>query len=181
MISVIIPTFNAARQLQPAFQSLFDAAIDGLVGEVIVSDCGSTDGTRVIADAAGATVIETGLGQQLLGGALAARKPWLLFLAPGAVPLPGWEIEIEAFIAKGDGAAAAFRSQRDYAFSAGLREALAAYRRPFSACPALLVKAELFNSLGGLTSMPPRDLGDLTRSLGRSRISRLQAKAVYVH
>ena len=80
MISVVIPTHNAAATLPAAFRSLLDATIDGLVSEVIVADCGSTDATLKIADAAGATVIQAGRGQQLLAGAQAARKPWLLFL-----------------------------------------------------------------------------------------------------
>ncbi len=101
MISVIIPTQNDARTLPAALQSLLDAAFGGLVSEVIVADCGSGDATLEIADAAGATVIEAGCGQQLLAGAQAARKPWLLFLKPCAVMEKGWEEEARAFIAKG--------------------------------------------------------------------------------
>ncbi len=82
MISVVIPTLNAARHLPATFLSIFDAAIDGFVREVIVSDGGSTDATLKIADAAGATVIagERGRGLQLRAGAQAARGRWLLFL-----------------------------------------------------------------------------------------------------
>src|SRR6516164_7843892 len=108
MISVIIPTLNAARLLRPTFQSVFEAAMEGLVSEVIVSDCGSTDATLEIADAAGATVIEAGRGQRRLAGVLAASKPWLLFLEPGQAIEKGWEDEVSSFIAKGESRAAAF-------------------------------------------------------------------------
>ena len=80
MISVIIPARNAASSLPALFLSLYEAAMDGLVSEVIIADCSSTDKTPQIADAAGATIVAASAGQQLLAGAAAARKPWLLFI-----------------------------------------------------------------------------------------------------
>ncbi len=111
MITVIIPTLNAARHLPATFLSIFDAAVDGFVSEVIVSDGGSEDKTRAIADDAGATVIagERGRGQQLRVGAEAAKKPWLLFLHADTTLERGWVGEVQAFMKKGEDAAAAFR------------------------------------------------------------------------
>jgi len=184
MISVIIPTLNAARLLPPAFQSLFDAAMDGLVSEVIVSDCGSTDATLEIADAAGATVIEAGHGQQRLAGELAAKKPWLLFLEPGHVIEKGWEDEIRSFVAKGESRAAAFRIRlRGNGIGARFREGFAAVRFRLSGQPpkgqALLVPVRLLEKAGGFASTPPDGEAGLLRLLGRERVYRLKA-AVFV-
>jgi len=184
MISVIIPTLNAARLLPPTFRSLFDAAMDGLVSEVIVSDCGSTDTTLEIADAADATVIEAGRGQQHLAGVLAAKKPWLLFLEPGHVIENGWESETRSFIAKGESRAGVFRMRlRGYGIGPMLREGIASIRFRLSRCPqrgqALLIPATLLDRAGGFASAPPEDEAGLTRQLGRDRVFMLKA-AVFV-
>ena len=52
MISVVIPTLNAQRDLVPTLSALVPAVVDGIVQEAIISDGGSTDDTYVIADAA---------------------------------------------------------------------------------------------------------------------------------
>ena len=54
MISVVIPTLNAAATLQRALSPLVPAAVDGLVREVVVADGGSTDETLELAEDAGA-------------------------------------------------------------------------------------------------------------------------------
>ncbi len=182
MISVVIPTHNAASGLPAALQSLFDAAMDGLVSEVIVADCGSTDATREIADVAGATVIEAGLGQQLLAGAQAARKPWLLFLEPGAALEKGWEDEARAFMAEGETRAAAFRFRlAGKGFRPRLREAFAAIQaralaRP-RCCNGLLIPAKLLEEVGA-ASMPPVEEADLVRRLGRGRVFMLRSAVI---
>jgi glycosyltransferase involved in cell wall biosynthesis len=182
MISVVIPTHNAASHLPAALQSLFDAAIDGLVSEVIVADCGSTDGTLDIADDAGATVIEAGCGQQLLAGAQAARKPWLLFLKPCATMEKGWEKEARAFIAKGETGAAAFRFRVAGAgIRPRLREAAAAIRarafRQPDCCNGLLIPAKLLDAVGA-ASTPPLEEEDLIKRLGRGRVVMLTAAVI---
>jgi glycosyltransferase involved in cell wall biosynthesis len=183
MISVVIPAHNAAVSLPALFQSLFGAAMDGLVSEVIVSDCGSTDATREIADAAGATVIEAGCGQELLAGAQAARKPWLLFLHADAVLENGWAEEVITFIGKGEGRAAAFRvrlapkGKSSRAREVLLRIKASALGLPIC-CPALLIPAKLLNAMGAFASTPPFDEADLVRRLGRKRVARLDATVV---
>lgn len=182
MISVIIPTHNDAKTLPAALRSLFAAAMDGLVGEVIVSDCCSTDATLEIADAAGATVIEAGCGQQLLAGAQAARKPWLLFLRPCAAVEKGWEEEARAFIAKGESGAAAFRFRlAGEGFWPRLRESFAAIRARTrhlpDCCNGLLIPAQLLDAVGA-ASMPPVEEIDLMRRLGPGRVSILKAAVI---
>ena len=80
MISVIVPTLNEERALPATL-----AAVLAQRGEfeVIVSDGGSTDGTRPIAQRApGVRVLraQRGRAMQMNAGARAARGDWLLFL-----------------------------------------------------------------------------------------------------
>ncbi|MGO9544504.1 MAG: glycosyltransferase [Rhodomicrobium sp.] len=182
MISVVIPTRNAAPYLPAALLSLLDAAIEGLVSEVIVADCGSTDATLKIADEAGATVIAAGCGQQLLAGAQAARKPWLLFLKPCAAMEQGWEAEARAFIAKGETGAAAFRFRlAGSGIGPRLKEAAAAIRaralRLPDCCNGLLIPMKLLDAVGA-ASVPPVEEVDLMRRLGRSRVFTLKSAVI---
>ena len=182
MISVVIPTHNAAATLPAAFRSLLNATIDGLVSEVIVADRGSTDATLKIAEAAGATVIQASRGQQLLAGAKAARKPWLLFLKPSSSMEPGWEEEAWAFIAKGETGAAAFRFRlAGRGLRPRLREAFAAIRARVSGlpncCDGLLVPAKLLDAAGARFTPPVEEAG-LIRQLGREHVSMLKAAVI---
>ncbi len=184
MISVVIPTHNAAATLPATFRSLFEATIDGLVSEVIVADCGSTDATLRIADAAGATAVKASAGQELPAGAQAARKPWLLFLKPGSSMEPGWEDEARAFIAKGGNSAAAFRFRlAGEGLGPRLRETLAAIAaRAFglpSSCNGLLIPATLFNTIA-VCATAPVEVAGLMRKLGRNRVSLLKT-AIIAH
>ena len=185
MISVIIPTLNAARHLPAAFMSIFDAAVDGFVSEVIVSDGGSDDATLAIAEDAGATVVtgERGRGQQLRAGANAARRPWLLFLHADTVLERGWTEEVQAFIKTGDAAAAAFRFRlADSGFKPRLLESAVALRCKFFALPygdqGLLISRKLYDEVGGFTPIPLMEDVDIVQKLGRKRIVMLKTAAV---
>lgn len=81
-VSVVIPCLNEAqtvgRCVDKAWRALRDARIDG---EVIVADNGSTDGSREIAAAQGARVVQVdarGYGSALMGGFAAARGRYVL-------------------------------------------------------------------------------------------------------
>ena len=104
MISVIIPTINAERLLPRCFDGLIPAAVRGVVREVIVADGGSSDATLMIADAAGAHIVNSraNRGAQLADGARAARSDWLLFLHPETALEPGWDVEAESFLAQAE-------------------------------------------------------------------------------
>ncbi len=57
-LSLVIPTFNEAETIADVIREI----PRGLVAEVIVADGGSTDGTRALARAAGARVLDAGRG-----------------------------------------------------------------------------------------------------------------------
>ncbi len=185
MISVVIPTLNAASQLRHAFTSLFAAAIDGLVSEVIVSDGGSSDDTRRIAEAAGATFIvgAPGRGQQLRAGAAAARKPWLLFLHADTALEAGWEEEARRFIGQGPSRAAAFRFRlADKGALPRALEAVVALRCRLLLLPygdqGLLISRALYDAVGGFAAIPLMEDVEFVRRLGRKRMVLLKAEAV---
>jgi rSAM/selenodomain-associated transferase 2 len=185
MISVIIPTLNAARRLPAAFLSIFDAAVDGFVSEVIVSDGGSEDATLKIAEDAGATVIvgERGRGQQLRAGAERARKPWLLFLHADTALERGWTEEVEAFMKGGGDSAAAFRFRlADSGFRPRLLESAVALRCRFFALPygdqGLFISRKLYDAVGGFAPIPLMEDVEFVRRLGRRRIAMLKTASV---
>ena len=70
-VAVVIPAWNEAEAIGPVVAEVLREG----VGEVIVADGGSTDGTSGVAHAAGATVLDAGrgYGRACAAGATAAR------------------------------------------------------------------------------------------------------------
>jgi glycosyltransferase involved in cell wall biosynthesis len=77
-VSVIIPTFNEAE----AIAAVIEEIPCEIAQEIIVADGGSSDGTREIAMAAGAFVLDAGrgYGRACQAGAEAAQNPVIVFL-----------------------------------------------------------------------------------------------------
>jgi glycosyltransferase involved in cell wall biosynthesis len=188
MISVVVPTLNSQAELPRCFDSLIVGAVRGVVREVIVADGGSSDQTLAIADAAGARIEQASSARNacLMAGAALARSEWLLFLQPQTALEPGWEVEVESFIARArpeKPRAAIFRfALDDFGGGARCAEAFTAMRNWLLALPSgnqgLLIPKRLYTRLGGYRALARLEDIDLVRRIGRRRLVWLRARAV---
>jgi glycosyltransferase involved in cell wall biosynthesis len=125
MISVVIPTLNAADTLAECLSALIPAAVDALVHEVVVADGGSTDLTFDIADDAGARFLTLSgdVDQRIAAGCAAAKGPWLLVLRPDVRLGSEWISAAKAHLSDHPRSAAHFRlALDDHRLSARLKE-----------------------------------------------------------
>jgi len=183
MLSVIIPTLDAERDLVATLAALVPGATAGLVSEVLVADGGSRDETGAVADVAGCNflVIAGPLGKRLKTAAEAARAPWLLFMRPGIILDAPWTDEARHFVEQsfGDARAAVFR--RSAAAQPGVREAWAILLSALGARPhpeqGLIVSQQLYQEIGGHSAGAADPEADLIRRLGRRRIVTLSTSA----
>ncbi|MCI4665801.1 MAG: glycosyltransferase family 2 protein [Neomegalonema sp.] len=99
-VTAYIRTLNEERMIGAVISAARAAA-----REIIIVDCGSTDRTREIAEAAGARVIDQpwlGNGRQKRVGEEAARNDWLLDLDADEVLSPQLAEAIKAVFAQGE-------------------------------------------------------------------------------
>ena len=180
MLSAVIPTLNAERELPPTLASLRD-----LPDEVLIADGGSDDATRAVAEARGARVIAAprGRGAQLAAGAAAARGDWLLLLHADTRLDASWPEAARAFMASGAPRAGYFRFALDADDPRARRlERLVAWRCRVLALPygdqGLLLPRRLLDAAGGIRPLPLMEDVELVRRLGRRRLVALDAAAV---
>jgi len=187
MISVVIPTLNAARTLPGALAPLVEGAACGLIRQVVVCDGGSEDETLDIADAAGCDIVSSarGRGTQLRAGAAVARADWLLFLHADTMMSAGWMEAARGFVTSPDATrrAAAFRlafdddsaAARRVVFWARLRAKL--LKLPYGDQGLLLSRA-FYDELGGYADIPLMEDIDIVRRIGAQRLRLLEVDAV---
>lgn len=186
-ISIVIPTCNAAAWLRHSLPPLAAFPALDLIREVIIADCGSTDGTSEIAEAAGARLVraDAGRGPQLAAGAAAARGEWLMFLHADTVLEDGWDDAVRRFV--GDpantGRAGYFRfALDDPRFGARRIAWLANLRCRLLGLPygdqGLLIHGELYRACGGFRALPLMEDVDLAGRIGRRRLVQLDSVAV---
>lgn len=81
-VSVVMPCLNEARTLAACIDRAFSAFEEhGVLGEVIIADNGSTDGSADVARACGARVVDVaarGYGNALMGGIAAAKGRYVI-------------------------------------------------------------------------------------------------------
>ena len=172
-ISILVPTLNAEGDLPACLAALMEGLHAGLIRELILTDGGSSDATRAIADAAGAEWVEgpASRGGQLRRGAATARGNWLLVLHADTVLEAGWS-EAVALHIKDDRCPAYFQ----LAFRArGIKPAWVAgwanLRAALFALPygdqGLLVRKADYDRVGGFPDQPLMEDVALVRALGR--------------
>lgn len=186
MLSIIIPTLNAASALKETLGHL-NRAQARLAFEVIIADGGSVDDTLTIAERGGAIVIEAqrGRGRQLAEGAAAAAGDWLLFLHADTRPDDRWVDALAAFIADPDNRRRAgyFRfALDDTARAARFLEALVGWRCWLLGLPygdqGLLISRLFYDEVGGYRRMPLMEDVEIGRRIGRRNLAVLNAHAV---
>jgi glycosyltransferase involved in cell wall biosynthesis len=81
-LTVVMPCLNEAETVATCVRKAVKFIADsGISGEVVVADNGSTDGSRQLAEEAGARVVpisDRGYGNALMGGILAARGEYVI-------------------------------------------------------------------------------------------------------
>jgi len=168
-ISVVIPALNESECIQRCLERLPEG-----VGQVIVADGGSVDGTRGIARAHGAHVVVSapGRGGQLNAGAAAARCDVILFLhADTELPdgaLAAIHLALSDPAVVGGGFALSIDS-RDPFLHWVARVATLRSRRlgMFYGDQALFVRRDVFGAVGGFEPIPIMEDVALVRALRR--------------
>lgn len=169
-ISVVVPTLDE----EATIRTTVERALAASVGEVVVADGGSTDGTRELAEAAGARVVLSapGRGRQQNAGARAARGNVLLFLHADTTLPSDFPRRVFEALREPRTAAGAFRFRLD---ADGWRmrwvEGMVAARCKLFGMPygdqAIFARRETFERAGGFPDSPVMEDYELVQRLKR--------------
>lgn len=190
MLSIVIPTLNAATSLPAMFENIAEGGQELVEFQIVVTDGGSTDSTLELAKSAGATVVsgKKGRGIQLAAGAEVAHGDWLLFIHADTMLQSGWAAEVARFIdnhstSDGQAMAAVFTFKLDDAsVKARILEAIVAFRTTWLALPygdqGLLISRKHYDRIGGFRQIPIMEDVDIVRRIGRRDLTVLNCSAV---
>jgi rSAM/selenodomain-associated transferase 2 len=184
VLSIIIPTLNAARGLQATVASIIDS---GLPVEIIVVDGGSTDGSEELAKTLGARVFTapSGRGGQLSVGGDVATGEWLIFLHADTVLGANWSKSVMDFMVSSESSNKVgyfkFRLDDEGPWARRL-EKIVAWRSRALGLPygdqGLLIGREFYHRLGGFHPLPLMEDVEFVRRIGRRNLVALDAAAV---
>ena len=95
-ISIIIPTLNSETDLRETLGALFEGIENNLIRELIISDGGSIDKTKLIANEVGAIIVEgsCGRGLQINKGIDKSKGDWILILHADTSLSSGWSVKL---------------------------------------------------------------------------------------
>lgn len=182
ILSIVIPTLNAAKTLPSCLAALRLAVRAGLPHEILIADGGSSDGTVALAKQSGVRTVtaEKGRGRQVRAGGQAARGDWLLFLHADTVLAGNWPGIFAGFIAdpanrqRAAHARLAFDDDRPthqlIAAAANLRSRLLGL--PYGD-QTLLIHRDYYRSLGEYPALPLMEDVALVRRIGRRNLQQL--------
>ncbi len=184
MLSIIIPTLNAANGLQATLEAVRASKI---VSEILIVDGGSSDRTQESAEFMGARVITSkpGRGVQLSMGAEEAKGEWFMFLHADTILEPGWDYTVKAFaIAKNSASQAGYFRFKldDISPWARWLEKFVARRSKALGLPygdqGLLLSRYLYKNIGGFREIPLMEDVDIVRRIGRRNLVALDGTAI---
>ena len=157
--SIIIPTLNSEYELPETLKSLFEGIEKNLIRELIISDGGSLDRTKIIANEVGAVFIEgtRGRGMQIKRGIEKSCGDWILVLHADTSLSVGWSEKIFPKIDKKF--ACYFKLKfKSKSFFAYILETWVNLRSKVFDLPygdqGLLIHRDLLTSIGGFPNLP---------------------------
>lgn len=180
---MVIPVRNGGPRFADCLASLVPGLVAGLIGDVVVVDGASCDGSATLASDMGARVLQStpGRGAQIATGIVTAKRDWLLVLHADSCLSDGWQDAVSRHIqAHGRDYAGWFKLAFDERHSAASRVAsLANWRAQSFGLPygdqGLLIHKALLADVGGIAPLPLMEDVDLVRRLGKARLSQLDA------
>ena len=180
MLSIIIPTLNAA----PTLVATLDAVSEAVGAEIVIADGGSIDATAAILRARNVRLIVAprGRGSQLAAGIAASGGDWLLLLHADTRLAPGWFARCLGFMAAYPGCAGYGRFTLDAPAGAARRLGRRmAWRSRVLGLPygdqGLLLSRALLADCGGMPLLPLMEDVALVRRIGRHRLRPLEIAA----
>jgi rSAM/selenodomain-associated transferase 2 len=170
-ISVIIPTLNIAPHLGEILTRLMEGVNGGIVRELIISDGGSNDGLKELADELGAEFIlgEPGRGAQIARAVAQAKGDWIMVLHADTWLPEGWTGAARAQFEKPDTALVFSLQFRATGGMATLTAKWANLRTKWFDLPygdqGLLISKSLLERTGGYPDLPLMEDVALARRL----------------
>ncbi|KIC22012.1 MULTISPECIES: TIGR04283 family arsenosugar biosynthesis glycosyltransferase [unclassified Leisingera] len=171
-VSIVIPTLNAEGELPATLEHLMEGLAAGLIRGLVISDGGSTDATRAIAEASGAEWISgtPSRGGQLQRGCAAAQGEWLLVLHSDTHLEPGWAAAVAQHLESGEGRPACFHLRfRARGPMPAWVSGWANLRTRLFALPygdqGLLIRRDIYETAGGYPDQPLMEDVALARRL----------------